>query len=198
MDNFNDSLTSSGTENDPFVPNIRHNPKELGTANGTGHSTPLSKLKVSASFADKLPQKEVPFSVVVAAVGQQAACPFSECRLCFVLRALGSGRVRRWFLLSARPVVLRLWVFGSFLCSSCWIDIFVSWFLLMMMFFWLLGWWLLPYSPGKALESFGPACWHLKLKWMCIWGLELGVGFVFGVDLGRSGTGISSKEHSNF
>ena len=71
MDNFNDSLTSSGTENDPFVPNIRHNPKELGTANGTGHSTPLSKLKVSASFADKLPQKEVPSTILVPEVEQQ-------------------------------------------------------------------------------------------------------------------------------
>ncbi|CAI4652130.1 Src1p [Saccharomyces cerevisiae P283] len=71
MDNFNDSLTSSGTENDPFVPNIRHNPKELGTANGTGHSTPLRKLKVSASFADKLPQKEVPSTILVPEVEQQ-------------------------------------------------------------------------------------------------------------------------------
>lgn len=71
MDHFNDSMTSSGTENDLFMPNIRHNPKELGTDNGTKHSTPLGKLKVSASFADKLPQKEEPTTILIPEIEQQ-------------------------------------------------------------------------------------------------------------------------------
>lgn len=61
MDHFNDSMTSSGTENELFLPNIKHNPNEVEVEDESKQqATPLSKLKVSASFADKLPQKEEP------------------------------------------------------------------------------------------------------------------------------------------
>ncbi|CAI4049208.1 hypothetical protein SUVZ_13G1040 [Saccharomyces uvarum] len=60
MDHFNDSMTSSGTENELFIPNIKHNPNEVEVEIERQQATPLSKLKVSASFADKLPQKEEP------------------------------------------------------------------------------------------------------------------------------------------
>ena len=76
IDHFNDSMTSSGTENDPFVPNIQHNPKKYEVNNGREQGTPLSKLKVSASFADKLPQKEEPTTKLVTEVEQPA--PFQR------------------------------------------------------------------------------------------------------------------------
>lgn len=60
MDHFNDSMTSSGTENEIFLPNIKHNSNEAEVEDERQQATPLSKLKVSASFADKLPQKEEP------------------------------------------------------------------------------------------------------------------------------------------
>ncbi|CAI4047768.1 hypothetical protein SKDZ_13G1000 [Saccharomyces kudriavzevii ZP591] len=60
LDNFNDSMTSSGTENDPFVASIQPNGNEVEADKGMGQGSPLSKLKVSASFANRLPQKEEP------------------------------------------------------------------------------------------------------------------------------------------
>lgn len=118
MDNFNDSLTSSGTENDPFVPNIRHNPKELGTANGTGHSTPLSKLKVSASFADKLPQKEVPSTILVPEVEQQDPSQSEKHRLCFLPKALAQSRKHPCFQRSPRQVLISLWLIPAIMWSK--------------------------------------------------------------------------------